>query len=49
MFEEILFCILYGLYWNYINEENFLKLGWGNLVRGIDIGFGDDVERLNRI
>lgn len=47
--EETPFRIPYGLHRNYINEENFPKSGWGNPVRGTDIGFGDDVERLNRI
>lgn len=43
------FFVLYGLYLIYNDKEQFLKLGWGKLVRGKDIGIGDDVERLYRI
>lgn len=41
--------VLYGLYWIFFDEKFYLKLGWGNVVREMDIGVGDDVERLYRI
>lgn len=47
--KDILFFVLYGLYWIYIDEDWFLKFGWGFLVRGKDNGIGIDVERFYRI
>lgn len=41
--------VSYGLHRIILNEEKSPKSGWGNQVRGTDIGIGDDVERLNRI
>lgn len=43
------FLVLYGLHRIYIDEDQSPKSGWGNPVRGKDIGIGDDIERLNRI
>lgn len=41
--------VLYGLHRLFLDEKLHPKSGWGNPVREIDIGVGDDVERLHRI
>lgn len=41
--------VLYGLHRLFLDEKLHPKSGWGNPVREIDIGVGDDVERLYRI
>lgn len=41
--------ILYSLIRIHLNANDHPKSGWGNPVRGTDIGIGDDIERLNRI
>lgn len=41
--------VLYGLHRIFLDEEFCPKSGWGNPVRGTDIGIGDDIERLYRI
>lgn len=33
----------------HLNANSHPKSGWGNPVRGTDVGTGDDIERLNRI
>lgn len=43
------FHVSYGLHQIYLDEAQSPKSGWGNPVKGKDIGIGDDVERLNRI
>ena len=43
---ETTFDVLYGLIQLYPDKEP--KSGWGNPVKGSDIGIGDDVERLYR-
>lgn len=43
------FHVSYGLHRIILDEEKSPKSGWGNPVRGKDIGIGDDVERLYRI
>lgn len=45
----ISFYVSYDLLRIYLDEEQSPKSGWGNPVRGTDIGIGDDVERLYRI
>lgn len=43
------FHVLYGLLQFTLDREDHPISGWGNLVRGKDVGIGDDVERLHRI
>lgn len=43
------FYVSYHLHQNVLDKKHHPKSGWGNPIRGIDIGIGDDVERLNRI
>lgn len=45
----ISFYVSYGLLRIYLDEEQSPKSGWGNPVKGTDIGVGDDIERLYRI
>lgn len=45
----ILFYVPYGLLRIYLDEEQSPKSGWGNPVKGTDIGVGDDIERLYTI
>lgn len=43
------FYVLYGLHRIFLGEELCPKSGWGNPVRGKNLGKGDDIERLYRI
>lgn len=43
------FYVLYGLHRIYLDKGKSPKSGWGNPVRGKNIGIGDDAERLYRI
>lgn len=43
------FYVSYGLHRIYLDEAQSPKSGWGNPIKGKDVGIGDDVERLNRI
>lgn len=41
--------ILHSLFRIHLSANDHPKSGWGNPVRGTDVGIGDDIERLNRI
>lgn len=43
------FYVPYGLLRIYLDKKQSPKSGWGNPVKGTDIGVGDDIERLFRI
>lgn len=45
----ISFYVSYGLLQIYLDKRQSPKSGWGNPVKGTDIGIGDDIERLYRI
>lgn len=45
----ISFYVPYGLLRIYLDKKQSPKSGWGNPVKGTDIGIGDDIERLYRI
>lgn len=41
--------VSYGLLRIYLDKRQSPKSGWGNPVKGTDIGIGDDIERLYTI
>lgn len=45
----ISFYVSYGLLQIYLDKRQSPKSGWGNPVKGTDIGVGDDIERLYTI